>query len=674
MIWRSVFLFSVIVLVAVSAFKLVVQHEVERVVSVHVTDKAVHLLDMLVADAPDFDALRAASMSDAFTSMARASNVTAVHLYGPDGAPFVGDVPNKSQDGAHQHQNHQAGEHAPAGHDGLIAPEPHVHHHHGHTVDADLLQQLAEVDRPETAMFQSLIDGGSRPVVLNGQLAMPDGSIEPYGQIILPAYSTTDRRLGFVAFTMSVRHIFAAMSQGAEMYGIAFSLIGAVLFGVPAAAFWLQRRLAERSARDAGFLSRHDALTGLLNRQTFTAEADQKLYDHKVGYVGYVDADRFKLINDTYGHSVGDAFLKHIAALLRSTLGEQALVARFGGDEFTFALEQEDSAQSASKVEQLRRDAAQEVEIDGFLITSSISVGIAESQPEDVLEDILQRADTALYFAKSQGRNRIALFDEKMGEAALKRRKLEAQLRRTCASGGFQLAFQPLVDARSETTLGYEALLRLEDEDGAAIPPSEFVPLAEEIGLIEEIGKWVLFNAMQQISAYDDVSSVSINLSAEQFKSGRLVGAVASALEASGLSPQRLELEITESVLLEHDIQVEYQIDALKEMGISIAMDDFGTGFSSLSTLWRYGVDRIKIDKSFVQALNEAPERSLQLIDAIILLGGRMGMSITAEGIETEDQRDMLTKLGCDVLQGFHYGKPLPLGRPRKDAQRQVPS
>jgi len=233
---------------------------------------------------------------------------------------------------------------------------------------------------------------------------------------------------------------------------------------------------------------------------------------------------------------------------------------------------------------------------------------------------------------------------------ARRRRKLEWQLRQCTVSGRFAIAYQPLVDARFSEVIGYEALLRLNDEVGMPVPTTEFIPLAEEIDLIEEIGEWVLFHAMKEIADLDDVSSVSIDLSIEQFKSGKPVDTVKAAMAASGLTADRLELEIAKNLLLQNEAHAEYQIDALKEMGIRIAMDDFGTGFSSLSTLWRYGFERIEIDKSFIQALDEAPDRSPQLIDAIVTLGARMDMSIAAEGIEMEDQRRLLAQLGCDAL------------------------
>lgn len=647
MLWRIAFLLTPVVLLAVVTFNLLVQADVERVVAIHVTDKATHLLDMLLEEADTLDELNAAGSSSAFIGMAVSSHVASIYLFGPDGLPLgendtASPLPLGQDDPAHMGHAHDG-------------------HLHATPVEQMRVAEIVKVEPPSPQVLQPLIDGGRDPVFSTGQVVSDDGQIGVFGRVSLPAYTGANELIGIVSFTISASHIYAGMVQGSGTFGIMFTLFGAVLFGIPALAFWVQKRLAERSARDVGYLSRHDALTDLLNRQTFSTEIETLFANERISHVGYIDADRFKLINDTYGHSVGDAFLQHIADLTRRILGENALVARFGGDEFIFALDRRDAAVSMRKVDQLRRYAAKEIYIDGFSITSSISIGIADFRTGDTPADALQRADAALYFAKSQGRNQVAVYVDEMGEGARKRQKLEALLRDACASGGFELAFQPLVNARSTATDGFEALLRLQDEDGAIIPPSDFIPLAEEIGLIEEIGKWVLFNAMQQISAFDDVSGVSINLSAEQFKSQNLIGYVKDAMIQSGLPAHRVELEITESVLLQHEEHVENQIEALKNMGISIAMDDFGTGFSSLSTLWRYGFDRIKIDKSFVHALEKAPEKSQQLIDSIILLGERMGMSITAEGIETQDQSELLRDLGCDVLQGYYFGKPLPL-------------
>ena len=669
MVSRTILLLIPVVVLAAVTFRWLVQAEVERVASVHVTHKAVHLMDMLLAEGQTIEALHEAGRSAGFRGMARSSNVASIFWFDKDGKLLTETV--GAQPSAHDHSFRHA-DHAGPDHAAQTKDRGHNHHQIGLDVDDQVLSEIAGLEAPGADELQSLLGGGIAPITTAGTLGSDPGARIAYGRVSLPAYSDAGAFLGVVTFTFSVNHIFAAMSVGAQTFGIMFTLFGAVLFGIPAVAYWAQKQMAIRSARDVGFLSRHDTLTGLLNRQTFTEAANGKNADRLPNFIGYIDVDRFKLINDTYGHNAGDAFLKHIANLLRDRLGSSALISRFGGDEFTFAVYYSDRVEAQVEVEKLKRDAGQQIEIDGVSVSSTISIGIAERHGEEDLESALQRADTALYFAKSEGRNAIALYDEKMGAAAKRRRDLEALLRQKSSTGGFELAFQPLVDAKSKSTLGYEALLRLKDKNGVPVPPSEFVPLAEETGLIEEIGHWVLFNAMHQISQLDDTSCVSINLSAEQFKSGKLVASVEAALRASGLPARRLELEITESVLLSQDTQVEFQIDALKEMGISIAMDDFGTGFSSLSTLWRYGFDRIKIDKSFIHAIEEAPQRSQQLIDTIILLGARMGMSVTAEGVETRAQHELLTALGCDVLQGFYFGKPAPLVRPAPDSDIQA--
>jgi len=362
-----------------------------------------------------------------------------------------------------------------------------------------------------------------------------------------------------------------------------------------------------------------------------------------------------------HGHRVGDDYLRHVAKLMGEHFGPEALVSRLGGDEFSVVLPRISQDRLEMLIGNLTRAVEADVTIKGVTLTSSLSLGIAVPEDGESFGNLLQRADTALYFAKTNGRNRAAFYTDDMGDAARRRRNLEDRLNEALRFGTFELAYQPLVNARDSRVIGYEALLRLKDVDGTPISPGEFIPLAEEIGLIENIGAWVLDRAMHDIACVDDHSKVSINLSADQFQSGKLIETVAAAMQRSGLPSHRLELEITENILLGDDAKTKFQIDALKDMGISIAMDDFGTGFSSLSTLWKYGFDRIKIDKSFVHALDEAPETSKQLIDTIILLGTRMGMSVTAEGIETEAQEDVLVKLGCNVLQGFYFGKPAPI-------------
>ncbi len=677
MVWRVVLGLVAVLAIALFAFFTLLRGEVDRIVAIHASDKAQHLIDMLAVYATSPDHLLEAAGNPAFLRIARGRNVATVRVYGPNGVLRLETVTPNPPDPAMLPADDGTQSLSNAYGTALIQRQHEVRSWFGPPTSishSEKMGYLTAAPPPSSQDLQPLLNGMMEAVISRGTLLTDDGLPLDYGLISLPAYSSTGELVGIVSFTMGTSDITGTMKEGVLAFGIAFGVLGAILFGIPASGFWLQRRLAERSARDVGFLSSHDTLTNLLNRKAFNAQVDDLIAKGEISHIGFIDVDRFKNINDNYGHSVGDTLLIHIADLLRDVLGEDSLIARFGGDEFTFAVLRRDAFQIEGDVERLRHRATHEVSIEGFSIRTSLSIGLAKFDPskDTDLEGVLRHADTALYAAKSQGRNHAAIYDDTMGEAARKRRALEHRIREACASGDLALAYQPLVCAQSETTIGYEALLRLKHNDGTPIPPSEFIPIAEEIGLIEEMGNWVLFNAMREISALNDTSSVSINLSAEQFKSGKLVGQVADALKASRLPPHRLELEITESVLLKHEERIEHQIDALKEMGLSIAMDDFGTGFSSLSTLWRYGFDRIKIDKSFIDGLEDAPIRSRKVIDSIILLGSRMGMSITAEGIETEKQRDLLKTLGCDVLQGFYFGRPCPLESPAYKADARA--
>lgn len=655
---------AAVALLAWLTFRVLAAGEVERVVAVHVMDKAAHLVDMLEANGHTASNHQNKTYTPSddldFFAMANAIRVASIYFLDHDSTILdrwsTVDVlgAESSRSGATSHASNMS-------HDTDSHSHSHAHAHPVGNGGPTSKQRLANTQVPAPAALLDVAAGKSPSFIRMNSLQNADQTVIHFAHVVLPVHLATDERIATVGFVFDVSHIYTAYAHGIANFGMLFMFCGIVLFGVPSFGFWLQKRLAETSSRDARYLSRHDALTGLLNRSAFVSEVDAMLARNYVGFVAYIDADRFKLINDTYGHSVGDMFLRHIADVLRAECGPDALHARLGGDEFVFALPRMTDEMAQNKISNVMRRTAEDVELDGFTLSTSISMGIAEQRAGDTLDKLLQRADTALYSAKCDGRNKAAFYQDDMGAAAQRRRLLEARLRDACRDGDFEIFYQPLVSAQSLETIGYEALLRLTHSDGSAVSPSEFIPLAEEIGLIEEIGTWVLRKATKEISALDNHTSVSINLSPEQFRSGNLVKLVSEALDATGLSADRLELEVTESILMEEDNGTEYQIDALKDLGVSIAMDDFGTGFSSLSTLWRYGFDRIKIDKTFVQALVESPDKPLQLIDAIVMLGGRMNMSITAEGIENEQQREILTEIGCDVLQGYLFGRPEPL-------------
>lgn len=446
-----------------------------------------------------------------------------------------------------------------------------------------------------------------------------------------------------------------------RVFGVALGGLCAFLFGAPYAGYQIQRSLAERSRKDAEFLASYDPLTGLINRREFVAHANSLLAEGTLSAVCFIDADRFKSVNDVYGHTAGDKYLTHLAEIMRGNTRPGDLVSRFGGDEFVIGFKGVKLAEVTRRIRAILMKAAEDFQYEDTIIAGSISVGIAVRDAEQKLDELLTHADAALYHAKANGKNTFSVYGDEMGEDLRRRNALEARLRAATFNKDFSIHYQPLVDGQSKEVMGYEALLRLSADDGEGIPPSTFIPVAEELGLITEIGAWVIHTAVRDIAQLNDKHSVAVNLSAAQFRDGNLPAIVRDALDASGLAPQRLELEITESLLLEDDPKVEFQIDTLKEMGVSIAMDDFGTGFSSLSYLWKFGFDRLKIDRSFIAALECDPVRSKEIIETILVLGDRLGMRTTAEGIETPEQSELLSTLGCDMLQGYLFGRPTKL-------------
>jgi diguanylate cyclase (GGDEF)-like protein/PAS domain S-box-containing protein len=425
-----------------------------------------------------------------------------------------------------------------------------------------------------------------------------------------------------------------------------------------------ERRRAEATI---AHMARHDALTDLPNRLLLGDQIEQALDGLRDGEklaVLCLDLDHFKAVNDTLGHPIGDALLKAVGERLRQSVGEQDTVARLGGDEFAIvqaeATQQPDD--SASLAGRLVEVLSAPYEVDGHQVVVGVSVGIAIAPADGNDRDqLLKNADMALYRAKVEGRSTYRFFEAEMDARAQARRVLELDLRAAIKNGEFELHYQPIVDVSTGQVIAFEALLRWNHPNRGMVAPLDFIPVAEETGLIGPIGEWVLRQACREALRWPDHIGVAVNLSPVQFKNRQLVQTVISALTASGLAPARLELEITESVLLQDSEGTLATLHNLRSFGVRISMDDFGTGYSSLSYLRSFPFDKIKIDRSFIQDL--ATRRDcMAIVRAVTGLGTSLGIATTAEGVETQSQLDSLRAEGCTEVQGYFFSAPKPAG------------
>lgn len=410
----------------------------------------------------------------------------------------------------------------------------------------------------------------------------------------------------------------------------------------------------------------HDALTGLPNRLNFNECLNKALAraKRKQGMLAvmFLDLDRFKLINDTMGHNLGDLLLKDIAERIRQTLREGDTIARQGGDEFLVLLpEIKDEQEVVSVTERILGVFSQPLMLDGNEVYMSTSIGIA-LYPTDGsdLETLVKHADTAMYYAKEQGRNNYQFFTAGLNIKANDRLSTENNLRKALARGEFILHYQPQVDIESGCIVGLEALIRWNSVEQGIVPPFSFIPIAEETGLIVPIGEWVLRTACAQNKAWQKQGypslRMAVNISARQFQEPKFIKLVAEVLKETGLDPQWLELEITESIAMKNgDASVE-MLNRFKNLGVRISIDDFGTGFSSLNYLTRMPIDTLKIDQSFIQEISLG-ENGEQVVSAIIQLAKNLHLKVIAEGVETKTQRTFLKDKQCDEMQGFLFSK-----------------
>jgi diguanylate cyclase (GGDEF)-like protein len=426
--------------------------------------------------------------------------------------------------------------------------------------------------------------------------------------------------------------------------------------------------ITDRQQNEAkvAFMAHHDLLTGLANRTFFTAkieEAGARLRRRGETFAIFMlDLDRFKDVNDSLGHPAGDALLKEMAQRLKSSLRETDALARLGGDEFAIlqVAEKDQRAEAIALAVRIIDIVAQPFDLDGRKVSVGTSIGIALA-PQDGIEpdELLKKADLALYRTKAGGRNGFNFFHADMTAEVDARHRLENEMREGLTRNEFEVHYQPVFDSESREIRGAEALVRWRHPEQGLMPPDRFIPLAEDTGLIVQLGAWILQHACADAVTWPDQVKLAVNLSSVQFRKGDLFDIILCALVDSGLPPERLEVEITESVLLENETNYRRVLQQLKNIGVSIVLDDFGTGYSSLGYLTTFPVDKIKIDKSFTQGLIERAECAA-VIASVLTLARGLDIATTAEGVETEEQYDMLRAAGVNLVQGYLFGQPCP--------------
>jgi len=500
----------------------------------------------------------------------------------------------------------------------------------------------------------------------NQLVAIPDMTLQgKFGANALVAYRPADADAGYPGLLLLVNQRGILKSLSPLIWSISGAIGALCLASFLFAGILLWMRFSDqvRTNRNIQYLAHHDTLTGLPNRAVFNARLTEalRLAQAKASNIGVmlIDVDKFKEINDTYGHGIGDVFLQIVGERLKAVFGNH-LVARLSGDEFAVMLT---SISDSARMTRLAADTITATDspcnIDGKDIKISLSIGLARATDGSWRASrLLHCADLALYRAKHSGRSTFSWYTPGLDADAQKRKEIQAGLANALKFDQFKLVYQPQYALKDGSLKGYEALIRWEHPTKGVIRPDIFIPIAEDTGLIEEIGTWVLNHACKEAALWTDQRRrVAVNVSPAQFIAGETQKRVAQALQNSRLDPKRLEIEITESLLISNTEAVIETLRQIHDMGVSIAMDDFGTGYSSLSYLSLFPFDKIKIDKAFIQDLGKAASTDA-IVTSIVGLGRSLDVTITAEGVETETQAILLSAAGCDLVQGYMFGKP----------------
>jgi len=506
------------------------------------------------------------------------------------------------------------------------------------------------------AVFSEILEGATPGLPrLYAEIYMP---IRNKGNVIGVAEVLVDQ-------TARAEHFREDVTRAVVMLSALFM----VSFSVPYVGFVFRSREKRSAEQKADYLARHDAVTNLLNRAAFMARLDGDL-SLETGHTRYlvlhhIDIDHFTDINERLGHHIGDEIIREVADRIRECVGLEDYVGRIGGDEFAVVQVQAASQGDAEELaERLLTALTRPYTFDQTECQLSVSIGCSQSSTcKTGSAELIKKVNLALTYSKQTGRNKFAFFRDTMEQELNARKSMENLIRAAAREQNFFLQYQPSIDVETKQIAGFEALLRLTDENGNLISPTKFIPLAEELGLINEIGTWVLREAIAAAKNWGGDYKIAVNLSPVQFNSSELPQTVEEILRETGFEPSRLELEITENLLLQDSEEVIQQLHALKSLGVHIAMDDFGTGYSSLSYLWRFPFDKIKIDRSFMSDFTPGSGKIGRVIETIISLGRTLGFTITVEGVETEFQATALSGLGCEYIQGYYYSRPVDLER-----------
>ena len=489
----------------------------------------------------------------------------------------------------------------------------------------------------------------------------PESAVEAY----IRAVGEDGRALGVAAVSVDVAAIEQVLRRSFSQLGLWLAVGSFLLFlGALGLVQWrgYELRLFDRRLSN---LKTVDQLTGALNREALNHEISRVFAERREGEsIGLllVDIDGFKVFNEAHGNPEGDKLLQRVAAVLKSCVRtETDIVGRYGGDEFVVVCRAVDKAALAGVVRRIRAATARSGRIGDAHFEPTLSIGAHLSAPGEHEDFALHAVDLAVDEAKRRGRNKVVSYFDQLENAFQKRRYLERLLRLAVERELLELHFQPVFRAFDQKLLGFEALLRMRDPAGGLISPGDFIPLAEELGLIEEIGAWVLREAVKTASGWPEHLFIAVNISIAQFRSGRLPFEIQDALESHALDPRRLELEVTESLLIEDKDAIWSQLGRIKALGASVAIDDFGAGNTSIGYMWKFGFDKIKLDRSFLDAHESDVEGYKRLLRAIIALSKTMGLTILAEGVELEEQLEVNAELGVDQVQGFLLGRPAPV-------------